>query len=228
MSKSTMDTSQKLTPLVEVGRSRPKTDAGEKTSGRTQYIHDFSMPRMLYGKIKYSDRANARIVSIDTSEASAVPGVKAVITCGDVPEIRFGFLKDNLALKKDRVRQYRDEVAAVAATSPEAAEDAPLVHETDPRGKEAKDNRLRLPWKFEAGDMKEGEKGSAYVAEGEYEAGWVTHCCMGTSGCVATFDPSDNLTIYSNTQIPSLAKSDFQEALKAMGVDGAVRVVNMA
>src|SRR5680860_1516249 len=83
------------------------------------------------------------------------------------------------------------------------AEDAPLVHETDPRGKEAKDNRLRLPWKFEAGDMKEGEKGSAYVAEGEYEAGWVTHCCMGTSGCVATFDPSDNLTIYSNTQIPS-------------------------
>src|SRR5680860_1594086 len=61
MSKSTMDTSQKLTPLVEVGRSRPKTDAGEKTSGRTQYIHDFSMPRMLYGKIKYSDRANARI-----------------------------------------------------------------------------------------------------------------------------------------------------------------------
>jgi len=253
MSKSTMDTSQKLTPLVEVGRSRPKTDAGEKTSGRTQYIHDFSMPRMLYGKIKYSDRANARIVSIDTSEASAVPGVKAVITGGDVPEIRFGFLKDNLALKKDRVRQYRDEVAAVAATSPEAAaaaaakikveyedlpplfdpeeamaEDAPLVHETDPRGKEAKDNRLRLPWKFEAGDMKEGEKGSAYVAEGEYEAGWVTHCCMGTSGCVATFDPSDNLTIYSNTQIPSLAKSDFQEALKAMGVDGAVRVVNMA
>src|SRR5680860_1016358 len=253
MSKSTMDTSQKLTPLVEVGRSRPKTDAGEKTSGRTQYIHDFSMPRMLYGKIKYSDRANARIVSIDTSEASEVPGVKAVITGGDVPEIRFGFLKDNLALKKDRVRQYRDEVAAVAATSPEAAaaaaakikveyedlpplfdpeeamaEDAPLVHETDPRGKEAKDNRLRLPWKFEAGDMKEGEKGSAYVAEGEYEAGWVTHCCMGTSGCVATFDPSDNLTIYSNTQIPSLAKSDFQEALKAMGLDGAVRVVNMA
>lgn len=253
MSKSTLDRTETLKPLQEVGKPRPKTDAGEKTSGRTQYIHDFSMPRMLYGKIKYSERVSARIVSIDTSEAEAVPGVKAVITGRDVPEVRFGFLKDNVALKKDRVRQYRDEVAAVAATSVEAAEqavarikveyedlpavfdpeealaaDAPLVHDSDPRGKEIQDNRLRLPWEFAAGDMEEGEGESAHVAEGEYETGWVTHCSMGTSGCVAVFDPGDNLTIYSNSQIPSLAKTDFQGALKDMGVDGTVRLVNMA
>ena len=242
-----------MSEFAVVGRPLPKADGLDKVTGRTVYIHDLKLPGMLYGKIKYADRVSARIVSIDTTEAEKVPGVRAVITAYNTPEIRFGFLKDNTALKKDRVRQYRDEVAAVAATSPEAAEealrrirveyedlpgvfdpaealqpDAPLIHETDARGKPLKDNRLRLPWKVEAGDVDQGEAQAAYVAEGEYEVGWVTHCCMGTSGCIAVFDPRDNLTLYSNTQIPSLAKADFQEALKAMGVRGRVRVVNAA
>ena len=242
-----------MSATAVVGKAVPKVDGAEKVTGRTVYIHDLKIPGMLYGKIKYSDRVSARIVSIDTSEAEKVPGVKAVITAYNTPEIRFGFLKDNTALKKDRVRQYRDEIAAVAATTPEAAEeavrkirveyedlpavfdpdealkpDAPRVHETDARGKPLKDNRLRLPWRVEAGDVKAGEEASAFVAEGEYEVGWVTHCCLGTSGCIASFDPHGNLTMYSNTQIPSLARTDYMEALKAMGLRGRVRVVNAA
>ncbi len=242
-----------MSELALVGKPLPKADGLDKVTGRTVYIHDLKLPGMLYGKIRYADRVSARIVSIDTSEAEKVPGVRAVITAYNTPEIRFGFLKDNTALKRGRVRQYRDEIAAVAASSPEAAEealrrirveyedlpavfdpaealqpDAPLIHETDARGKPLKDNRLRLPWKVEAGDVDQGEAQAAYVAEGEYDVGWVTHCCMGTSGCIAVFDPRDNLTLYSNTQIPSLAKADFQEALKAMGVRGRVRVVNAA
>ncbi len=242
-----------MSEFALVGKPLPKADGLDKVTGRTVYIHDLKLPGMLYGKIKYADRVSARIVSIDTSEAEKVPGVRAVITAYNTPEIRFGFLKDNTALKRGRVRQYRDEIAAVAASSPEAAEealrrirveyedlpavfdpaealqpDAPLIHETDARGKPLKDNRLRLPWKVEAGDVDQGEAQAAYVAEGEYDVGWVTHCCMGTSGCIAVFDPRDNLTLYSNTQIPSLAKADFQEALKAMGVRGRVRVVNAA
>ncbi len=236
--------------LAVVGKGIPKADAGVKVTGQAQYMHDLELPNMLYGKILYSDRASARIVSIDTSEAERIPGVKAVLTAYNTPEIRFGFLKDNMALKKDRVRQYRDEVAAVAATTPELAEaaikaivvhyedlpavfdpeeamqeGAPLVHELNPKGEPNKDNRLRLPWKFSAGDVEAGEAASAFIAEGEYETGWVTHCCLGTAGCVAAFDPDDNLTMYSITQIPSLAKADFQEAMKAMGVRGKVRVV---
>ncbi len=242
-----------MTAYACVGRPLPKADGIEKITGRTVYMHDFKLPGMLHGRIKYADRASARIVSIDTAEAERVPGVRAVITAHNTPEVRFGFLKDNTALKKDRVRQYRDEIAAVAATTPEAAEeavgkirvvyedlpavfdpeealgpDAPLVHGTDPRGKPLKDNRLRLPWKVEAGDLEQGEAAAVHVVEGEYDVGWVTHCCMGTSGCVAVFDGRDNLTVYSNTQIPSLAKTDFQEALKAMDVRGRVRVVNAA
>ena len=91
--------------LAVVGKGLPKADAGVKVTGQAQYIHDFQMPGMLYGKILYSDRASARIVSIDTSEAEKIPGVKAVLTAYNTPEVRFGFLKDNTALKKDRVRK---------------------------------------------------------------------------------------------------------------------------
>lgn len=48
-------------------------------------------------------------------------GVRAVITGYNTPEIRIGFFKDNFALKRDKVRQFRDEVAAVAATDPDIA-----------------------------------------------------------------------------------------------------------
>ena len=103
-----------------------------------------------------------------------------------------------------------------------------MLHETDPKGKLLKDNRLRLPWKFEAGDLAAGEQEADFVVEGEYEVGWVTHCCLGTSGFIASFDNNGDLTVHSNTQIPSLAKSDYQEALTAMGLNGRVRVVNAA
>ena len=94
------------------------------------------------------------------SRAERLPGVKAVLTADNTPEVRIGFLRDNLTLKGGKVRAFRDEVAAVAATDPEIAaeavelvrveyeplpavfdpvealaEGAPLVHETDPRGR---------------------------------------------------------------------------------------------
>ncbi len=237
--------------LAVVGKPIPKADAGEKVIGRSEYMQDFALPGMLHGKILYSTRAHAKILSIDTTEAEKLPGVKAVLTGYNSTEIRFGLLKDNMALKKDRVRSYRDEIAAVAATTPEIAaaalelikveyedlpavfdpeeamkEGAPLIHETNPKGEPNTDNRLRLPWKISAGDIEAGEAASAYTVEGDFETGWVTHCCMGTAGCVATFDTRENLTMYSITQIPSMAKADFQEALKAMGIRGKVRVVN--
>lgn len=242
-----------MTELKVVGKPLPKYDATEKLTGRVSYIHDVTLPGILHGQILYSDRISARIVEIDTSAAEAVPGVQAVITANNTPEVRFGFLKDNTALKKDRVRQYRDEIAAVAATSEEAAkeaiskikvtyEDLPalfdpeeamaggaqLLHETDSKGTSLKDNRLRLPWKFEAGDLEAGEQAAHFVVEGEYKVGWVTHCCLATSGFIASFDSHGDLTVYSNTQIPSLAKSDYQEALTAIGLNGRVRVINAA
>lgn len=232
--------------FINIGRRVPKMDAREKVTGKAVYIQDLKVPGMLWGKILYSPHPHARILHIDTSRAERLPGVKAVLTGYNTPMIKFGFYKDNMPLKSQKVRSCRDEVAAVAAIDPEIAEEAidlirveyellpsvfdpeeamkegaPLIHEEHLGGKEKKPtNVLNLPWKLIAGDVEEARRQSDFVAEDRFKVTWVNHCCMGTSGCIAQFDLRNNLTVYSNTQIPSLAQRDFTEALSAMGLEG--------
>jgi CO/xanthine dehydrogenase Mo-binding subunit len=232
--------------LKVVGKPIPKLDAAKKAMGRAEYIQDIKLPGMVYGRILYSKHAHADIVRIDTSKAKALPGVLCVLTGEDVPEkMKMGFYKDNSPLKKGKVCSFRDEVAAVAAVSSEIAakaldlieidykplpgifdpekameKDSPLVHEYH------KTNVLKMPWKLHYGDVEKAEKESAFVVEERFSTQWVTHCCLGTSGALALFDADNNLTIYTNTQIPSLAQKDFLEALKSMGLENKrVRVV---
>src|SRR5210317_1884181 len=108
--------------LCSVGKRVPKLDAVDKATGRVKYIQDLKVPGMLYGKILYSKYAHAKIVKIDTSRAREIPGVLAVLTGEDIPDIRMGVYKDNRPLKKEKVCSFRDEVAAVAATTPEIAQ----------------------------------------------------------------------------------------------------------
>ncbi|MDP2971108.1 MAG: xanthine dehydrogenase family protein molybdopterin-binding subunit [Deltaproteobacteria bacterium] len=238
--------------FINIGKRIPKMDAEEKVTGKAIYIHDLKVPGMLYGKILYSPHPHAKILSIDTSRAEKLPGVRAVLTGYNIPPIKFGFYKDNVPLKAGRVRSCRDEVAAVAAIDPDIAEEAlnlikveyeilpaifdpeeamkegaPLIHEEHVGGKEKKPtNILNLPWRLVCGDVDEARKTSAYVAEDRFKVTWVTHCCMGTSGCLAQFDLKNNLTMYSITQIPSLAQKDYIEALSTMGLQGKrVRVI---
>ena len=238
--------------FINIGKRIPKTDAEEKVTGKAIYIHDLKLPGMLYGKILYSTHPHARILNIDTSRAEKLPGVKAVLTGYNIPPIKFGFYKDNTPLKAQKVRSYRDEVAAVAATDPEVAEEAlklikieyeilpavfdpeeamkegaPLIHEEHVGGKEKKPtNVLNLPLRLVSGDVESARKNSAFVAEDRFKVTWVNHCCLGTSGCIAQFDLKNNLTMYSITQIPSLAQKDYTEALGVMGLQGKkVRVI---
>jgi len=228
-----------------IGTEAPRPDAPEKVAGKAVYIQDLVRPGMIYGKIRYSEYAHARIKHIDTTKAEKLPGVNAVITGYDTPEIRIGFIKDNFALKKGKVRQYRDEVAAVAATDPDIAEeaaelirveyeeipgvfspenalkaDAPLVHEEDMRGRPKTDNLVPVPWKFTAGDVEKARQEAAYIAEDHFETPMVQQSCMGTAGCIAEFDLQNNLLIHTKTQIPFLAQNDFNKALVAMGLKG--------
>ncbi len=234
-----------MKPLRWVGKDTPRPDTRAKAAGQAYYIHDLARPGMLFGKIKFSDHAHARIVGIDTSRAEKIPGVKAVLTGYNTPEVRIGFLKDNFALKKDKVRQFRDEVAAVAATDPEIAaeaverivveyeplpgvftpedalrEDAPLVHETDARGIERNSNRMDIRFRHATGDLDRAKRASSFVAEGTFSTQWMQQSCMGTAGCIAEFDPNDNLTLWAKTQIPFLAQRDFNGALAAIGLKG--------
>jgi len=96
-----------------IGKRIPKMDAPEKASGKTRYIHDIDLPGQLWGKILRSSRVHARIKRIDVSKAKALPGVHVVITAADIPDQRpIGVNKDHPALKGDKVRCIRDEIAA--------------------------------------------------------------------------------------------------------------------
>ena len=236
-----------------IGKSIPRTYETDKVTGRAIYIDDLKLPGMLYGKILYSSYAHARIKRIDTTRAKKLPGVRAVLTGYDIPEVRVGFIKDQTVLKKDVVRQFRDEVAAVAATSPEIArealdlieveyeelpglydpyeamqEGAPLVHELDARGRPLRSNILPLPWKFSAGDIEEGRRQSAYTVKDRLATTWVNQCCMGTSGCVADFDANNNLTLYNQTNVVFGAKQRIADYFSRIGLKGKkIRVKNV-
>ena len=117
-----------------IGRPLPKVDAWAKVVGETKYADDLFLPRMAYAKLLRSSHAHARIRSIDTSRARALPGVFAVVTAADLPRVKWGILpvsQDEEALCADKVRMVGDPVAAVAAVDEETAEQACRLVEVD-------------------------------------------------------------------------------------------------
>src|SRR5262245_39445062 len=115
-----------------IGSSPARIDGIEKITGAARYAADFSLPGLLYGKIKRSPHPHARGVSVDSSKALALAGVKAVLTINDVPRVkhkgapapRAGGLVADQYIFDEKVRYVGDGVAAVAAVSEEIAEAA--------------------------------------------------------------------------------------------------------
>ena len=115
-----------------IGAPVPQIEGPAKVTGRTRYAADVNLPGMLRGKILRSPHPHARILSIDASAAWSVPGVKAVVTGQDAPGHLMGkVLRDMPVLCWDKVRYIGDRVAAVAAETLEAAEEAILLIEVD-------------------------------------------------------------------------------------------------
>src|SRR6476469_6980890 len=113
---------------IAVGRSIGHVEGPDKVSGRARYVNDLSLPGMLWGKCLRSPYPHARIVSIDSSRAKALPGVRAVITGQDIPDRLIGRrVMDVPVLARDKVRFIGEKVAAVAADSLEIAEEAVLL-----------------------------------------------------------------------------------------------------
>ncbi|MBV9829278.1 MAG: xanthine dehydrogenase family protein molybdopterin-binding subunit [Alphaproteobacteria bacterium] len=121
--------------LKIVGTRPIRPDGVDKVVGRAAFGADTVLPGMLWGKIKRSPHAHARIISIDASKALALPGVKAVVTAADFPEIKseeafmgegpmnFRDLSHN-CMARGKALYDGHAVAAVAATSPSIAEEA--------------------------------------------------------------------------------------------------------
>lgn len=110
--------------LRHIGKSPDRAEALEKVTGRATYVHDMELPGMLYAKVLNSPHARAKIVSIDTSAAEALPGVKAVLTGEDSPYLVGLYLVDKCIIAKDFVRYQGEVVAAVAAVDARTAEHA--------------------------------------------------------------------------------------------------------
>lgn len=103
-----------------------------KVTGSAQYTADIAVPGMLWAAFATSPYAHARIVSIDTSAARAVPGVHTVLTGADVGPARFGRrLMDWPVLAYEKVRFIGEYVAAVAAETREAADEAARLIEVE-------------------------------------------------------------------------------------------------
>ena len=125
-----------------VGTRAPRLDGLEKVTGAARFGADIYIAGMLHGKMLTSPHAHARILSIDTRDAEATPGVKAVITAKDFPifeqqqaidfiaeQFRGARIMAEHFMARDKALYRGHPVAAIAATSPHIAEEAAkLIH----------------------------------------------------------------------------------------------------
>jgi CO/xanthine dehydrogenase Mo-binding subunit len=107
-----------------IGKGVPRLDGEEKVTGSAQFVHDIVLPGMLYGRTVKSPYASARILSIDTSQAQRVAGVRAILTGMELPYKVGLYMVDKDILAVEVSRYQGEPVAAVAAESELAAKEA--------------------------------------------------------------------------------------------------------
>jgi xanthine dehydrogenase YagR molybdenum-binding subunit len=197
-----------------------RVDGPLKVSGAAHYTYDVRLPEMLYGRVLRCPYAHARVKRFDSSAASKMPGVKAIIQA-PLTEFRFA----------------GSPVAAVAATTPELAEDAaraivveyevlphvvraqdaikpesPPVLAKDP--KKPDENNLRLQQKQGVVEKTETALASAdAIVDAEYFTPRIHHACLETHGMVVDYSGGDSATIYATTQGTFTIPGDAAEAL---------------
>jgi CO/xanthine dehydrogenase Mo-binding subunit len=115
-----------------VGQRIGRLDGADKVTGAARYSADVTLPGMVWGKALRSPLPHARIVRVDAMKARALPGVLAVLTAADVPDLLVGRrMFDMPLLARDRVRFIGEKVAVVAALDPDIAEEALALIEVE-------------------------------------------------------------------------------------------------
>jgi 4-hydroxybenzoyl-CoA reductase alpha subunit len=207
-----------------IGKKVRRVDGPEKVTGSAKYTFDINLPNMLYGKVLRSPHPHAKIISIDTSEAEKLPGVKAVVTGKDTPGKkngiwrRFPELCDEEILCREKVRYIGDPVAAVAAIDEDTAEKAldyieveyePLpavydpmeaISDEAPQVHEGVEANINLNRHIEWGNVDEAFKQCDHIREDYFTCSSQAHVCMETHDAVASYDYSDRLTVWTSTQ----------------------------
>jgi CO/xanthine dehydrogenase Mo-binding subunit len=215
-----------------LGQSYARVDAVDKVTGRVQYASDVYLPGMLMGKVLTSTRPHARILRIDTARAEKLPGVRAVITGQEVPDVRFGngAVKDRRIFARDKVRYIGEPVAAVAAvdeltalealdlievtyedlaavTDPIAAlkPDAPLVHEDLPTYDgfaPSMRGNICTVLTSDRGDVDAAFAQADHVFEDTFRSQGIHQGYLEAMACLAHVDPSGRIHVWTSTQGP--------------------------
>lgn len=195
-------------------------DAPAKVSGKTKYAGDIVLPDMLHIKVLRSPLAHAEIVELDVSAAEATPGVKAVITCKDVPGVdgHGMLLEKQPVLAREKVRFIGEGIAAVVAQSPLIASQAlekivvryeelppvfdaeeamlsgaPLLHGEFP-GNILKQMGIRK------GDVEKGFAESELIVEEDYQTQRTEHAYLEPEAGLAYVEPDGTLVVISPSQ----------------------------
>jgi CO/xanthine dehydrogenase Mo-binding subunit len=220
-----------------------RPDGKEKVTGAGRYTADLDLTGQLHARFRYADHTRARILRIDTSRARALPGVLAVLTHEDVPEVRYGaMVKDRLMFAKDEVRFEADVVAAVAALTPDlaaravalidveyeplppltdveaaVAPDAPVVHE-DWASYEAddalgRDGNVLGYSTIVKGDADAAMASADVVVTGRYVADGSQGAPIEPRAIVAQWQ-GDRVTVWTSTQVPFMARSGVARVLQ--------------
>jgi xanthine dehydrogenase molybdenum-binding subunit len=214
-----------------VGKSTPRIDAYERVTGQAQYTGDIQLPGMLYARVLRSPLPHAKILSIDTSKAEKLQGVKAVIHHGNA-EVPWssGGLTHKRFIFNNPVRYVGDPVAAVAATDRNIAEEAlglievkyeKIPHVLDPNEalkpdapKIAPNGNLSVgtgafsaPIEESWGDLEKGFKEADRVFEDTYISKHVNNAQIERRVSVAKWD-GGKLTVFASTQGVSNARTD--------------------
>lgn len=200
-------------PLDIVGQSKLRPDAPSKLTGQACYVNDLSFPGMLHAAVVRSTKAKAKILSVDTEKAKAMPGVRAVLTWEDVPSDDCVPLVscDLPMLAKDQVDYYAEGIALVAADTLEQAQAAA-------REVKVEYEDLEPVLSIEAGYEKEwfltqfhlDEEGvdeafadpNNLVTEGVYRTGYQEHAYLETNGVIVMPDSYGGYIAFSSMQCP--------------------------
>lgn len=206
-----------------IGKPFRRVDGRAKVTGTTKFADDLTFPRMCHVKLVRSRVPHARIVSIDVSEATKVPGFLGYLTGKEMPNT-FGILpvsQDEHALCPDKVRFVGDPVVAVAAVTEDAAYEASLLvrveYETlttissieealatpEPRIHDYGDHgNVHKSVSMAFGDVEKGFEEADEIFEDVFYYEGNTHLPMEQHSAVAVPEDDDRVTLYSSTQTP--------------------------
>lgn len=252
-----------VTPQAEefrvVGKPLPKVDALKLVQGKPAFVADFEQPGMLYAKVLHSPYAHARIREMDTSAAEALPGVHAVLCYKNVPRVVFSTAGQSYPIPgpldyvsfDNKVRYVGDRVAAVAAESPEiaeqalelikvdyevlepvldmrtaSAEGAPVIHDQEDYvnfGDSEPQHNIAARVRIHIGDVEAALAASDFVFETEVQTQKMKHVPPEPWVCLTYWDADDRLVILTSTQVPFHVRRILAPVLGL--TEGRIRVI---